>query len=352
MWGREMCKQDESNQFETTFEGPVPGIVHTGKGDIYVHIAEQVTADLPPVSWERLKQGCEEISAFHLAILGDKFNPKLYVQRPIFQTYLDDFLASDKCFFVLVGQSGVGKTNFICNTYERCRSDQNIACIIYDGPSLAKVTSLVEQINKDLTDIGRMLCTDTLKSVELNNDVTNKRLLLMIDAVNEHRDMRTILQATREVGARYGQWLKTIISCRPHAWELLYRHAVRIRLPKLLFYGPPGSRSICVELGNFGDKEVSDAYERYRELYGFEPSFDALPLRLKRLLRNPLILWLVAEIGQGKDISSQLGNTDVQLIPQYMRHFLPAHILFDCDLDFIQHLEFCDAKGPVRPTAH
>jgi len=331
-----MCEQGESSQFETMFEQPASGVIHTGKGDIHIHPAERTTVE-PHVSWERLKQSCERISAFHLAILGDKFSSELYVQRPILQAYLDDFLASDKCFFVLVGQSGVGKTNFICNAYKRYRSDENIACVVYDGASLAMVTSLTEQINRDFTDIGRIPCANALRYVEFSNDMTNKRLLLLIDAVNEHRDMYTIIQAIKEVGAQYGQWIKVVISCRPHAWELLYRHAFRVRLPKLLFYSPPGSRSIYVELGDFSNKEMAKAYERYRKLYGFEPSYDSLPSKLKRTLRNPLILWLVAEISREKDIRSQVGGTDTRLIPQYVSHLVTGRILLDRDLDFIEH---------------
>lgn len=334
------CEQEDSTSGEgdhtTHLDSPVFGPVHTGSGDIKIYHVGESWPDSTPISWLDFREACRRVSQFYLAILAERYDAELYAEREELRRTLDDFVASDKCILMVVGESGSGKTCFICATVERLEENPDIACVVYDCPSLTSSISLLQHLNSELANVGKLESQNPLRSLERSNDLLTKRMIVFIDAINEHKDMRQILEMTKGLIATYGEWTRIVISCRSHAWDLLRKHMIRIRLPVRLFYSYPGNREPIVRLGSFSESEADLAFRRYQDRYGFQSgSFGTLQDQVREVLKDPLMLWLMAEAHQGKKLPDLLGDSDFDFIGQYMNFLIDRQIIWPEDASFL-----------------
>ncbi len=90
------------------------------------------------LSWWQLVETGTDITHRRMATVRGKFRNELYLQRDTTRQEFEHFLQSEKRCFVLIGKSGVGKSNFLLAVGEELRQSRSDICILmYDGANVS-----------------------------------------------------------------------------------------------------------------------------------------------------------------------------------------------------------------------
>jgi hypothetical protein len=295
-----------------------------------------------PLTWAGLRQTAGQLSVDHMGTVRDKYRPELYLQRDEIMAKLQEFLASDKGCFVLTGKSGVGKSNFVLSLVDEFAGQENVALLMYDAARLDAEDSLLQTISNDLSkymrEQGRAV-PSILAQLEQRVQVTGKVLLVVLDAINEHSEAGKLLVRIDQMvsKARY-PWLKVLVTSRPQAWLMLKRG---IPLAEDRYYRERGADEYWIEMPEFTvtlepfhRAELPTVYEKYRQAYELQTPYQALEAPIRELLRDPLVLRLVAEIYRGKAIPEQIQVSDI--VEQYLEELLRTERLQPEDLTLLE----------------
>jgi hypothetical protein len=304
-------------------------------GDYHYYAAE---ASIRPIPWLELKLTCQKNSKYHLDLLREKYNRELYVERKVLRWHVERFLSSDDAhYLVLNGQSGMGKTGFLCRLEEDFRERDDIACLVYDCGALIEVADEARNVSlMDCLAQGILPKPDDralnilLDRIEVADGFGEQQLVIIVDAINENKNMDAIIRMLADLQrSRLRSWIKVIVSCRPHAWPLvsekmmLPRTMGGPRIPSSYFYKPPNVDEWYVEVTAFSGEEAEEAYQKYQERYQLQPErFGELEPVLQARLREPLLLWLVSEIRTGNRITIEVAGSDISVIPSYTGQLL------------------------------
>src|SRR6266702_7234968 len=100
------------------------------------------------LTWVQLCDICKDITEHRLATVRGKYHRDLYLQRDTARQRVEAFLADRaKRGFVLVGKSGVGKSNFLLALAEDLQQSRDDICVLmYDGASLRIASSVLTDI--------------------------------------------------------------------------------------------------------------------------------------------------------------------------------------------------------------
>jgi len=304
---------------------------------------ENVTA----LDWDNLKQIVSEISKLNAGNARSKFNSDLYYQRNDVQEAFNDFLRSNKKAFILLGKSGVGKTNFFISQLENS-SNPDAIYLFYEGAKINTSTLLPEVV---AGDFQKNITLEHNRIVDLKYifsfiakifDVTERRLVLIIDAINENESPRILLEQINAFVEDFTYpWLKVAFSSRPEAWKTIKRG---IRLSEDQYYrqadqDEPGVEVppfvFSSELQKFSKEELPFVYQRYQNFYGLQTNYENVPFGVRQMLSDPLILKLVARIYTRKQIPADLKAEDI--FQKYIDHLVDEEILRIGDLRFLEN---------------
>jgi hypothetical protein len=300
--------------------------------------------ELEKLTWLQFQEVAKNISRQRMSTIRDKYNPNLYLQRNKIKAAFDDFLSSEKKGFILVGKSGVGKSNFILALADEFGWDHHDVCLLmYDAANLDPAFPLNEQITQSFKNYllrqGREI-ENIWHEVSEIDDIEEKKVVLCIDAINENPDGHVLLKQINELIQDPWPWLRVVVTSRPEAWLNM---KIGIKLAETLFYRPHRSDRLFVEMENFtysqklesfSEDELPQVYEKYQQAYQLQTNYENLPAAVKRSLQDPLVLWLTANIYQGDFISTSVKTIDV--IPEYLKAMLKTERLEDRDVTFLQ----------------
>ena len=282
-------------------------------------------------SWQEIKSACFENTSEAFESMKGKYIKELYVDRASQKELINQFIVEDKTrFFILNGRSGMGKSGLLFNIVTELNEKDSTACIVYDcsRKEITRNHSILTPVDHlfKMGDVGEIL--EAISNARKND---HQRLVLVLDAINENKELEEIVKRLDSLGSgkRY-PWIKVLISCRPHIYRRLKDLMIgEYRIPVNLFFTPQScSRRLGIDLPEFTDKELRDAYEKHQAYYKFMPeNFDELSAEVRRQLKEPLMLRLMAEIYQGcKDINERGGYTDLSIIPKYVNFLLGENI--------------------------
>ncbi|HEX9037700.1 MAG TPA: hypothetical protein VF808_12000 [Ktedonobacterales bacterium] len=274
--------------------------------------AEQLT-------WRQLHDICADITKMHTASVSEKFRRDLYVQRSAAHQELENFLTSDKRCFVLVGRSGVGKSNFLLALQDELASTRDDICVLlYDGSQLPINTTLESVVAQDFDQrisIAGKRITDIWREIASIDDMSKRQVVLCVDAVNENNQATNLLRQLNQLAQQPWPWLKVVFSSRPETWQAI-RHGVP--LAEALYYQPHGQQrddaigvtlesfSFSQRLDEFSRGEFAEAYTKYQRKFQVQTSYDDLSFDQKQILRDPLNLYIVARTYRQNRIPSSL----------------------------------------------
>ena len=324
---------------QTIQDDPVSKLILPVKFEELLNLLEAIF-DLPDgyspdgsLTWKRLQAICSDITQHRIATVMGKYQANLYLQREkIYETFTT-FLKSEKKCFILVGKSGVGKSNFLLSLLDEFQhiSNNQHAILMYDGANLSVEPSCTEVITSDVNERlnkAEQPIKNIWHTLKRIHDIEAHSVLLYIDAINENPQATELLRQINELIQKPYPWLKVICSSRPETWNAVKRG---VRLAEKFYYREEGTEAIGVELKPFtyseqiepfSKQELPIVYAKYQKIFDIQTEYEDLRNEQRELLRDPLNLWLIAHIYQNRPIPSTLHATE--LIGQYVDALLAS----------------------------
>ncbi len=109
-------------------------------------------SEVKQLSWQDLRDICNKITEIRMSTVRDKYSEQLYLQRDHAHRTFTRFLKDPtKRGFVLIGGSGVGKSNFLLAAREELQSREDVCVLMYDAASPLEYP-LMETINEDFNE--------------------------------------------------------------------------------------------------------------------------------------------------------------------------------------------------------
>ncbi len=297
--------------------------------------------------WQLLRELAHSITVQRTARIKRKYNQNLYLQREFVLQSFEDFLVSDYLCFVVIGNSGVGKSCFVMSLLEKYSElSANFILLVYSASSLSVEDShFVETINRDFqiklnddeniekdifTKIQKIRCLD-------------QQVILIIDAINEASNPKKLLQQVNSFLETYAYpWLKICITSRPEAWKSI---RFGVGLAESFYYRVsesdlPGLElkpfSFSQEISEFETTELPKVYEKYRQVYSLKTSYQILSFKVKSLIRDPLLLLLISRTFHGRDIPQSIFLEKIdEIFRKYLHNLIECELLYDEDLQLL-----------------
>jgi len=279
-------------------------------------------SEVKQFSWQELRAICSKITEKRmLSTIRDKYSEELYLQRDhahqAFMRFLQD---PTKRGFVLVGGSGVGKSNFLLSVHEELQARERVCVLIYDAGSPME-HPLMETINEDFHEQVGWTTQRLWEKIKSIDGIDKRLVLFCVDALNEHEQPRPLLKQLNELIQRPWPWLKVVIVSRPEAWQSIKRG---VKLAETLYYREedeaPGaileSFNYSERLEPFSRRELPLVYARYQRKYEVRTLYEDLSSRLRDIISDPFNLLLVARAYRTKAIPEHLKATT--LIEEYL----------------------------------
>jgi len=315
---------------------------------LLVQRAREEWAEAPALTWELLVEGLERITEEQVGEGEGKYDRELYLERKGVKEAFEEFLWGEKRGFVLTGKSGVGKSNFLLALRDEYREGGADVCMmVYNGANLRVEEGLLERLGQDL---GRVLGVRRLERVlqrigEIEG-IEGRRVVLAVDAVNEHREPAVVMRRVNEVVRETRKpWLKVVVTSRPEAWRAI-RRELKGTLVEEHYYRRRGEYRLGVELERFTYREpwvkmepfeggeLPQVYEKYRAVYGLKTRYEELTERMRQVMRDPLMLRLVAKIYAGERVPADVRVGEIY--EDYVNMLVESGRLEKADVRFLE----------------
>lgn len=267
------------------------------------------------LTWENLREIAADVSDERMAATREKYFPDVYIERQSVAMAFQDFLNSAYTGFVLVGKSGVGKSNFvIANIGEVYGTSDDTVVIMLDGAQLENADvletvyrELARKVKLDREKVDPYVLVDRIADIV---GTTSRRIIIVIDAINENANAVDIMQNVNAWTTRARKkypWMKFVVTSRPQAWRNIRQgcHGFDTQA----YFQPESGSDIAFELSGFevqmsefdAGSELKAAYEKYAKRYSVITQMQELSVNIREALRDPLILKLVMET-YGNDV--------------------------------------------------
>lgn len=222
------------------------------------------------------------------------YEPELYVQRAAQERELDEFLAADARALVLLGDTGMGKTNLLCH-WTAAQAAKGHAVFMFAGDRLT-TADIESELARDLSLADPAALWPVLGFLDELAGRAERRVVVVIDALNDFRgregqgQMQLLLCVDRLV-SRLGKNVCVVLSCSTPAWKRLESDRRRPTMGGERYHsgGDP------LVLPAFTQEEAALAFERYRARFKLPFTLPDLAPALATRLRTPLLLRLLAD---------------------------------------------------------
>jgi hypothetical protein len=236
--------------------------------------------------------------------------PDVYLHRELVSQKFHEWLTTGLPCFAVVGESGVGKTSFLCAIAESLSDDHFVlfysAQNLVGGLSEAIANDFVWEFKRDRTIAHIAARIDELAELH------EKLFIIFLDALDEFTgDLSTLKAEIRDLLKRIkGSSIRLCISCKSFDWNSFVIDSAQNfnRIAKLTFPQSPvvanptpdqiNSRQVGFWLNLFTEAELEMAFEKYRTAYSLQGELRG---QARSECQMPLNLRLLAEVYQGAD---------------------------------------------------
>jgi tetratricopeptide (TPR) repeat protein len=284
-----------------------------------------------PVGWslDDLRRAAHKASDDYLDKMQRErvYLPAVYARRFELEAHLSGFLDS-RCIkngMLIVGASGIGKTNTLCHIVRLWREQPNgpltrDVVLLLGGSTLPGGSFRIQDVILDRLDIPDSFPM-FLSAFEVLRKKDEARLIIIVDGIDKHPQPAELLRQLDELIARSESlsWVKIIVSIGEVAYTAIRKAGfvptIRCYYSIAVQHGGVQRESVEISLGPMTDAELADAYEKYRREPGFSPTspFDTLSDEVKNAIRNPIFLRIVMEVFNGRRIPRRVLTAEVLL---------------------------------------
>lgn len=288
--------------------------------------AEQAPLTTPLASWQGLYARAEQHTQKLLADLTGTAGrpgvctPELYIARTAAEAAFERFLASDNLALALVGDTGAGKTNLLCHEGRELMAAGH-AVFLYNGVTLLD-PDIGQILSQDLSVDAVGALGQTLERIEDLARAAGRKVVVILDGLNDFRGRQNaepeqlLRHLNNLIDDLPGCSLRLVFSCSSATWHRLDRQDALRQMRWSRFHRPDGADR-PLTLHAFTPEELEAAYARYQESFALQTDFAQLPPSVRAVVREPLLLRLLAEAYGGKDEPITEGALDVGVYRQY-----------------------------------
>lgn len=285
----------------------------------------------PPLPWVPvITRSLKQIERLILDLAGtDKrrgvFRPDQYVHRDEAEGHLGQFLLQEAPGLLLLGESGIGKTNLLCHWVPAVRAEGH-AVFMYSCGALAD-GDVLKEISRVVSG-GEMEGLEALRWLDQLASAEGRRCIFVFDALNDFRhgsdaSPRDLLAAIdrliRELPDKTS--IRLVIGSSSAAWSLLERRKPGLALSWSRYYSPAGEER-ALRLTRFTPEELQAAYARYEAPFRLPP-FLTVDESLREQFRTPLLLRMFAEYIAGGGTLTDGVALDNELVGAYLTQCVP-----------------------------
>jgi hypothetical protein len=254
------------------------------------------------------------------ALEGKIHTEQIYVQRADIQDAFSTWLSEDtKPCFALIGDSGHGKTNFMCSQAKTLQEEHFV--LFYSANRLFKA-NLEETIFHDFEwqfIRDRRSLAYIVDRFDAIAKLHGKKLIIFLDGIDEFTGNRSLLKSELIdlVPRLVDRAVKLCISCKGFDWENFiievgqYANilADNIFSPKLET-SSPSADNIGVWIHKFTDSELTEAFDKYKSYFSL---YGDLKGTTRLECYSPLMLRLMSEAYKSSSsaIPTQISNPEM-----------------------------------------
>lgn len=252
--------------------------------------------------------------------------PNLYARRLELETHLSGFLdrKCTKSGMLIIGTSGIGKTNTLCHIVKHWRDDAaklgSDVVLFIGGSTLPGGNFVLRDVLMDRLDLTDSFSTFVSAFTVLRKE-TNAQVVVIVDGVDKHPQPAELLRQLDDLIVRTEDvpWLKVVVSIGEVTYGALRQAGF---IPALRGYytvnanqRAAGDESTQIMLGRMTDEELADAYTKYQHEPGTSPTspFESLTEEFRNAVRNPLFLRIVMEVFNGRRLPRRVLTAEVLL---------------------------------------
>lgn len=227
------------------------------------------------------------------------YRAELYVRREAPERELERFLGGEASALLMIGASGVGKTNLLCR-WTLDLLDQGHSVLAYDCSALGD-TDIERELARDLSVRPDDLDA-SLNQIDAEAASAAKKFVIIFESVGDYRgsEKNGTPELLRNINAlirRVGEHVRVVLTCNAAAWHRMQRQE-EIRLNRRRFYYSADDEPF-LRLGLFTPEELDSAYRRYRDYFKLYSDIDDLAPAVRERLREPVLLRITAETFRG-----------------------------------------------------
>lgn len=233
---------------------------------------------------------------------GNKYIKELYVKRKEVQKKFDEFIHNDKKVFFITGNSGVGKTNILCNFVESNMHDNMIlfynSCFI----ETSIINKLMDDFNYGFDEqlYGRQL----FNRINLLALKEHTNFIICIDAIDELAIQNPAISIDELLNVLNGfSNIKICLSCKEsfiNDYEKV--NGISSTLKNI-------SRD-NIKINDFTDEEKNEIIDKYKKYFCVEIKDDQYT-KLKTLSSDGFLFRIIFETYKGKKIDDNISNMSV-----------------------------------------
>lgn len=224
-----------------------------------------------------------------------QFVPDLYVERKLLYDDFSEFLTSPARVFPVIGDSGIGKTCFLCAAA--------LGMVNRGEPVLFyRAIHFLGEIPKSIAEDFNWEFSSQYSSIQVIKRVAElfepQPLVIFIDAVDEWSIDNKVNTLCQFLDRLKGRNVKLIASCKTNAWPtFLSQRGVPTELAEILKQDEGDH-----QLQTMTDEEFWLAVDKLRQFYNFNGLFESGAL--EECKRNPFLLRILFEVAQKHGIQN------------------------------------------------
>ena len=263
---------------------------------------------------------------------GRYYTPELFVSRAVIKDSFTQWVDSDAPVFAIVGDSGTGKTNSMCNLAEAA-SQQHLV-LFYQALRLRE--NLVASVQDDLAwefETNKHISVFIDRFGELAASAESQ-IIIFVDGLDEFpgdkrhllNDLITLIQRLQ------GLPIKLCVSCKLFDWAdfvvdrgesfnhlALNTFPLRESVQHPQSSSRPNARDIGVHLDDFTEDERECAFLKYKEAFDLAGELEG---DLYKECTFPLMLKFVSQAYQGGEPRLSWSFSNIEVFQKYLDNLL------------------------------